>query len=236
MVNKKASLRVSHELSIYLRYLQQDQNLSNRTLTRRYPQFSLPTIWRHTTKKIEVHLKQTKGKGERKHKLSLRDERPMIRSLYYARKQDGNFTSKRIKLYSGVSSVHDRTVRRVLNKYGYHFRQARLKGLLTENDLKLRMKFAKDIKKYYDDGLWLSGICFYLDAKHFIHKTNPVDQGKAPKRLVSRKNNEGFIKGCTSQGSKAGHGGKVFLLLYHLVKEFAFISITRNLAVNHLLN
>ena len=86
-------------------------------------------------------------------KLNLRDERSIIRSLHYARKQDGNFTSKRIKLYSGVSSVHDRTVRRVLNKYGYHYRQARRKGLLTENDLKLRMKFVKAIKRYYDDGL-----------------------------------------------------------------------------------
>ena len=154
MVNKKDSLRVSHELSIYLRYLHHKQNLSIRCLSRRYPQFSLPTIWRHATKKIEVHPKQiTKGKGGRKPKLSKRDERSIIRALHYARKQDGNFTSKRIKLYSGVSSVHDRTVRRVLNKYGYHYRQARRKGLLTENDLKLRMKFAKDITKYYDDGL-----------------------------------------------------------------------------------
>ena len=67
-----------------------------------------------------------------------------MRSLHYAHKQDGNFTSKRIKLYSGVSSVHERTVRRALNKYGYHYRQARLP---TENDLKLGIKFAKDIKK-----------------------------------------------------------------------------------------
>ena len=71
------------------------------------------------------------------------------------------------------------------------------------------MKFAKDIKKYYDDGLWSSGICFYLDAKHFIHKTNPMDQAKAPKSLVWRKKNEGLGKGCTSKGNKAGHGGKV---------------------------
>ena len=34
-------------------------------------------------------------------------------SLHYARNQDGNFTSKRIKLYSCVSIVHDRTVRRM---------------------------------------------------------------------------------------------------------------------------
>ena len=121
MVNKKATLRVSHELGIYLRYLHQDQNLSIRSLSRRYLQFSLPTTWRHATKKIEVHPKQTKGKGGRKPKLRKCDERSIIRALHYARKQDGNFTSKRIKLYSGVSSVHDRTVRRVLNKYGYHY-------------------------------------------------------------------------------------------------------------------
>ena len=146
MVNKKASLKVSHELSIYLRYLHQDQSSSVRSLSRRCPQLSLPTIWRHATKKIEVLPKETKGKGGRKPKLSLRDERSIIRSLHYVRKQDGNFTSKRIKLCSGVSSIHDRTVRRVVNKYGYHYRQARRKGLLTENDLKLRMKFAEDIK------------------------------------------------------------------------------------------
>ena len=144
MVNKRASLRVSHELRIYLRYLHLDQNLSIRSFTRRYPQFSLPTIWRHATKKIEVHPKQTKGKGGCKPKLSLRDKKSTIRSLHYARKQDGNFTLKRIKLYSGVSSAHDRAVRRVLNKYGYHYRQNRRKRLLTENDLKLRMKFAKN--------------------------------------------------------------------------------------------
>ena len=65
-----------------------------------------------------MHTKQIKGKGGHKHKLSLRDERSIIRSLDYARKQDGNCNSKGIKFFSGVSSVHDRTVRRVLNKYG----------------------------------------------------------------------------------------------------------------------
>ena len=126
----------------------------------------------------------------------------------------------------------------VLNKYGYHYRQARCKGLLTIKDLKLCMQFAKDIQKYYDDGLSSSGICFYLDAEHFIHKTNPMNQAKTPKSLVWRKKNEGLIKGCTSKGNKAGHGGKVasFLLLYRLAKGFAMVSITRNLAVKYLLN
>ena len=79
---------------------------------------------------------------------------------------------------------------RVLNKYGCHYQQARHRGLLTENDLKLRMKFAKDIKKCYDHELRRSsGICSYLDAKHFIHIRNRMDQAKAPKGLVWRKIN-----------------------------------------------
>ena len=92
MVNRRAALLVSPELSIYLRYRHQDQNVSIRSLSRRYPQFSHPTNWRHATKKIELHPKQTKGKGGRKPNLSKRDDRSIIRALHYARKQDGNFT------------------------------------------------------------------------------------------------------------------------------------------------
>ena len=67
----------------------------------------------------------------------------------------------------------------MLNKYGSHYGLATCKGLLTENNLKLPTKFEKDIKKCYGDGLWSSRICFYLDAKHFIHKTNLMNQAKA---------------------------------------------------------
>ena len=72
------------------------------------------------------------------------------------------------------------------------YRQVRRKGLLRENDLKLRMKFVKDIKKYYDNALWWSAICFDLNAKHFISKTDPMDLAKAPESLVWRKKNEGL--------------------------------------------
>ena len=44
-----------------------------------------------------MYPKQSKGKGGHKHKLSLRDERSIIKSLDHARKQDGNCTSKRIQ-------------------------------------------------------------------------------------------------------------------------------------------
>ena len=57
--------------------------------------------------------------------------------------------------------------------------------------------------------MWSSRISFYVDAENFIHKTNPMDQAKAPKSLVWRKKNEGLAKGCTSKGNKAGHCRKV---------------------------
>ena len=65
-----------------------------------------------------------------------------------------------------------------------------------------------------------------------------MDQTKSPKSLVWRKKNEGLSKDCTSKGNTTGHGGKVasFLLLYHLVKVFVIVTITRNLVVKYLLN
>ena len=64
-----------------------------------------------------------------------------------------------------------------------------------------------------------------------------MDQAKAPKSFVWRKKNEGLIEGCTSKGNKGGHGDKVasFLLLYHLLKGFTIVSITRKLEANCLL-
>ena len=110
--------------------------------------------------------------------------------------------------------------------------------MLTEDDLKLRMKFAKYIKKYYDDGLWSSGICFYLDAKHFIHKTNPMDQQRPQKVWSGEKKMKALLRVALQGEIKRGMVVKwpVFLLLYHLVKGFATASITRNLVVNYLLN
>ena len=66
---------------------------------------------------------------------------------------------------------------------------------------------------------------------------DPMDQGKAAKSFFWKKKNEGLIEGCTCKGNKRGHGDKVtsFLLLYHLLKGFTIVSITRKLEANCLL-
>ena len=43
--------------------------------------------------------------------------------------------------------VSDSTVARVLHKEGYALRSKRRKGVLTEKDTKVRLKFAKHAKK-----------------------------------------------------------------------------------------
>ena len=64
----------------------------------------------------------------------------------------GNFTSKRIKLYSGVSSIHDRTVRRVLSKYGSHYGQATCKRKQHANRKQLETTY--EICERHKKVLW----------------------------------------------------------------------------------
>ena len=99
--------------------------------------------------------------------------------------------------------------------------------------MKLRLIFVKDIKRYYDDGLWSSGICFYLDAEHIILKTNLMDQA----RLQNVWPGESNITALLTE-IKPGIVAEslFFLLLYDLAKEIPIVSITRNLVVNYLLN
>lgn len=70
--------------------------------------------------------------GGRPKKLSQRDERKLIRALHFLRKNEGRFSCLRIMDQAGISpkEVNVRTVRRCLDGHGYHFLQARRKGLL----------------------------------------------------------------------------------------------------------
>ena len=207
MVNKKSIQRVSTELSTYLKFLHQEQGISVRQLSKRYPQFGLSTIWRHASSKINMHPKSKCIRSGRPPKITVRDERLIMRTFLAAREANGNVTSKRVGLGAGITHVHNRTVRRVLNRHGYCPRQARRKGLLNKKDLLKRVQFSKQIIEHYDEDIWTKDICFFFDGKGFVHKTNPADQAKAPRGLVWRKKGEGLK--LTAKGSKAGNGGSV---------------------------
>ena len=83
---------------------------------------------------------------------------------------------------AGISPKHvsNRTVRRLLQRKGYHFLQARKKRLLSEKDLTKRLKFAKQMRKDYSKDVWKDIVAFYLDCISCWYKRNPADQASVP--------------------------------------------------------
>ena len=101
-----------------------------------------------------------------------------------------------------------RTFSRYLNENGYEYLQARKKGLLSENDRKLRVQFAHKMKRIAADNpqFWMNEVAFFLDAVSFVHKYNPRSGVNLNKSRVWRKKGEGLK--VTAKGSKDLAGGR----------------------------
>jgi len=145
-------------------------------------------------------------------------ERRILRHVKKLRLSEGSFTIPRLMQVCGLSNagITPRTLLNVLHRNGYRFRQTRKKGLLTSNDLRKRLLFARKMSKR-PANFWCDGVAFYLDGVSFVHKRNPLDQAIAPKSRIYRKKGEGLAFGCTSKGKKEGTGG-------HYVKLIVAIS------------
>ena len=209
MVFKKL---IGPELRAFVRLLR-EQGLSIREISRK-TRVSRASVHRICNTPICNIAKERKA-GGRKRSLSYRQERILIRNVKRLREEEGGFSSKRLMKVSGLSlsKLSDRTVRRCLNRNGYHFLQARKKGLLLNSDFKKRVAFAQNIRRRYPRNVFTHKIAFYLDGTSFIYKINPLDQARAPRGRVWRKRSEGLLSGCTAKGSKVGTGGKVVKLM-----------------------
>ena len=201
---KKCQVTLVH--SCEMRALHQKAGVPITELKKLFPTYSRRTIQRHAKRPVGDVSERKKNAGGRPPKVTDVDRRAIIRAVSSLRRNEGaNFTSGRVKVVAGVTHLSNRTVRRVLNKAGYKYRQARRKGLLNAVDLKTRLKFCKKIKRQHlGQEFWRRGISFYLDAKGFQYKTNPQDQARAPRACQWRKRNEGLELGLTRKCSKAG--------------------------------
>ena len=159
-------------------------------------------------------LKITSKRG-RKAKLTERQRRQLIRCVRTLRRREGTFTCKRLMEEAGIDQgqVSLRTVTRYLNSKGYFYLQARKKGLMTVEDHKKRVKFAKDMLRNYRTDVWKKDMCFFLDGTSLTYKRNPLDQALAPQGRIWRKKSEGLAHGCLSKGRKEGTGGKLLRLI-----------------------
>ena len=114
-------------------------------------------------------------------KLSVRQKRNILRQTKLLQEEMGNFCVKRVMVKAGIPpSISEETVRRVLRKAGLKWARVQRKGILTKNDLKLRLKFAKKVRRRLSANFWEEGVGFYLDGASFTHKVNPFDQARAP--------------------------------------------------------
>ena len=207
--------KVPVEVSVHWRYLHQDLGKTWKEIAtdrkRGYHLFSKATICRHMKREInEKTFDKRKNNKGRPKKLSSRDQRLLMRQVEVLRARNVNFTAKRLKLSAGLTTaVSDQTVRRVLHKNKLRYRHAAKKGVLSREDLKKRMDFAKKVIKYFSNGdIWTEGIGFYLDGASFTHKYNPCDQAMAPKTMIWRRPNERLKFGLTAKGNHEGNGGK----------------------------
>ena len=202
--------KIPIEISLHLQYLYQDLGIKGKELCDKYKQFSKASIYRHAKKPIgsSVVDKRKQNPG-RPPKLSERDKRSILRQVEVLRDSVGHFTSRHVRVSAGVECrVSDETVRRVLRSSGLRYRHARKKGLLTQKDLKVRLAFARKVRRKLNPNIWKHGICFYLDGVSFTHKYNPSDQARAPKTMAWRRRNEGLKYKCTTKGSHEGTGWK----------------------------
>jgi hypothetical protein len=210
--------RVSTEISIHWRYLHQDKGLTWRQIhsdkQHGYDKFYKATICRHMKKLIgdKILDKRSLNKGQPK-KITDRDRRHILRQVEVLRSRgQSNFTVKRIKIMAGLThTVCDESVRLVLASDGLAKRYSARKGILSKEDLKKRLTFAKTVKaRFQANGrdLWTQGISFYLDGASFTHKYHPLDQAQAPKTRIWRRPNERLSQGLTAKSAHEGVGGR----------------------------
>jgi len=202
-------MKVTIRDSLYIRLLYQEQNKTIANITEKFPQYSRATIYRHAVRPLnDLNVDRRRQNPGRPRRVSIQDERQIVRHVERLRNDLGSFTVKKLRLEAGVTHVSIHTVRRVLKKNKYHYLQSRKKGLLTPKDRLLRLRFAKTTIKEKPRNFWTDHVAMYLDGTSFAYKGNPHDQARSPRSMAWRKRSEGLALNCTSKGKKTGTGGK----------------------------
>ena len=211
-ITKKLYQRIPLNVSVYLRYLHQDLGIRGKDLLKRYPKYSPASIYKHAVKNVsDLAEDKRRNNAGRPHKLTSREERKIVREIGKLREtRRGNFSVKDLKTGAGIcTNVCDMTVRRVLYRNGYRFRNCRRKGILTKKDTKVRLQFAKHARKMLNKDIWCKTISFYLDGAGFTHKYNPMENALRTHTKTWRRKDEGLSMYCTTSGTREGVGGRV---------------------------
>ena len=170
---------IPSEKRAYARFLRDKEHMKLEEIGQ-VCEISTSSVHRITSQEIPDVLKKKRASSGRKRKMSLRQERLILRSIPVLREREGSLTSKRLMQYNRIRGISDRTVRRLLNRNGYHYLRARKKGQMSASDRMKRVAFARRIINNYPPDVWTNKIAFYLDGVSSVYKSNPMDQACAP--------------------------------------------------------
>ena len=113
------SKKMSTRMSMYLKVLHQHNGMSGAEITRKYPQFSCRSIYKHLQGEVDT-VDQRKQNPGRPRKLTVRDERNILRAVHSIQKRYPSFTMNQIQEEINLFNVSARLIRLYLHKHGYH--------------------------------------------------------------------------------------------------------------------
>ena len=173
---------IDGSLKVYILYALKDKQRKPQELSEKLG-FSLATFFKIKKDGFEsLKTKKMRVRPGRPVMIDTRMERLWIRQVKILRRKNPNFTWGKLVeacgLYTG--QVSNGTVRRVLNKYGFGYRQRRKKRVLSSNDIVCRYRFAKTIRKERSRDVWTSKVKFLLRRSEFLWQKKPCGSGKSP--------------------------------------------------------
>ena len=166
------------------------------------------TLYRIAKKPLgqPIHDSRIKNKG-RPPLMTCRDTRRVIKEITHLQELNIAFNSLELQTCLNITNMSNLTFRRHLKIMGYQYLTSRRKGLMTREDKKKRVAFAKEIKGKYktldeQTDFWRNGISMYTDIVGFEFKRNPYALATAPGARAWRKRGQGLR--VTRKGSKEG--------------------------------
>ena len=112
--------KIPLEVSVHMRYLHQNMGVKTRDIIKKYPQYYKSSNYCHGNESLGV-VKEQNNKGGRPTKMTVTDQRIIKKYVYQLRESDRTFTSKKLQLESGITSITNRTFRYYLNKLGFQY-------------------------------------------------------------------------------------------------------------------
>ena len=157
----------------------------------------------------EWRIPSDKKQG-RPRNVSKRNLRLLVRTLKSFRRNNVHITVRSLVQESGLSFevATRRTYSHYLNELGYYYFSTRRKGILSDNDKKVRLQFASSMKQEMIriPDFWKNEISFYLNGVSFVRKYNPKGGASSNRARVWRKQEEGLK--VTGKGCKDLAGGR----------------------------